>query len=472
MTWIDERWRTIATRVAIGAGVAVYLLLIAKAIGGASTPDGFNVPIQAFALSVLPVAFVLAFRAPIIFPFGLYVAMAPFDNILAVSSGGTVVRLIGLVSAGALLTRILLGRRFVWPQPAWFAWFAFVVWTGFTLIWTPDLPESQRVFGIIFQNFLMMTVLAVYPIAARELRWLMGIIITSGVLLSIYEFAELFTGRAKFGDRISITTGTGVMIDPNYFATSYLLPIAMLLGIALAARSVPLRLAAWTGTSMMMVGVLLTGSRGAFIAIAVLFCWFILRSRHRLQVIGVSFLCFALTVFYPTVWERFLKDPGAQGSDSGRTFIWKVGFRAIQDHLVFGTGIGSFPSTYDEYFLRVYQPIYQGWHRPSHDLVVGMWTELGLIGLFLILTAWYMSFRQLRIVPKDHAMYGVRIALEATVLGLFAQAMFIDTVWLKYIWLAHSIPLLFLNAYFPRVPGAIVAKMPRAQIRLVPRNTT
>jgi hypothetical protein len=77
--------------------------------------------------------------------------------------------------------------------------------------------------------------------------------------------------------------------------------------------------------------------------------------------------------------------------------------------------------------------------------VVGVVTETGVIGLFLVLTAWYLTFRQSRFVPVTSDFYIVRLALEATTLALFIDAQFIDPVYIKYMWLACSLPLALVN---------------------------
>jgi O-antigen ligase len=155
---------------------------------------------------------------------------------------------------------------------------------------------------------------------------------------------------------------------------------------------------------------------------------------------------------------RFLHDPEGDNSGSGRTLIWHVGLQALKAAWLFGTGIGSFPETYARNFLAAYQPVSQGWHRPAHNVVLGIAVELGIVGLGLLLVAWFRSIRQLRVIPRDSAYYSIRVALEATLLGLFAQALFIDPMWIKYYWLAFTMPFLLLNAYAPVAIGPRVRR--------------
>jgi O-antigen ligase len=454
-------WRGLLLRGACAiAGLAV-LVFVARAVSNANAgSDGMHLPMLAIAVVIAPAAVYLAFRYPLIFPFGLYVALVPFDAILSVTSGTTLVRLIAGLAGITLVTRMLLLRRFVKPGKGWYAWAAFVVWAGVSLMWTPDLPESQRVYGIVLQNFLMMTVLAFYPVKEIEFRWLCVLSVVSGLFAALYTFSQ---HSMMSGDRLTLTASGGLYLDPNYFATSFVLPIALSLSVALSSRDLRLKLLCWACAIFMMIPILMTASRGGVVAMGLLFVYFAARSPRRLQIVAIAVICLALTSLYPAVWDRFLHDPGQQGSGSGRTFIWVVGWHAIQQNWMFGTGVGSFLETYDQNFLAVYQPVMQGWHRPSHDIIVGTWVELGLIGVVLVLGAWYATFRQLRAIPKSSKYYPIRIGLEASLLALFAQSLFIDPIWIKYIWLAQSVPLLLLNVRLPAAdaqPAAVLGRSP------------
>jgi hypothetical protein len=182
--------RALLGRIGLGFAALCYLLLAARSVAGASAPGGLHLPIVAILLAVAPLAAFLALRYPLIFPFGLYVALIPFDAILSVSSGATIVRLLGVFTGLALAVRILVLRRFVLPGPAWYLWVAYVAWAGVTILWTNDLPESQRIFTIFVQNLAVMTLIAIYPIEKRELNWLLGIAIAAGMGAGTYAIIK------------------------------------------------------------------------------------------------------------------------------------------------------------------------------------------------------------------------------------------------------------------------------------------
>jgi O-antigen ligase len=131
---------------------------------------------------------------------------------------------------------------------------------------------------------------------------------------------------------------------------------------------------------------------------------------------------------------------------------------SFSQHWLLGGGVGSFQTLYDASLLSNFQPVFQGWSRPSHSIVVGTLTEYGIVGLILVLGAWYLTFRQTSTIPVTSRFYGVRLASEAALIGLFSQAFFIDTLLIKYYWLAYAVPLIIFNLACRPQTGARAAR--------------
>jgi O-antigen ligase len=251
--------------------------------------------------------------------------------------------------------------------------------------------------------------------------------------------------------RIQVTSDSGVALDPNYYAASFILPTAIALFFTFYGKTISARLAGGVSALLLFVGLLVTGSRGAFIAAVAIVIYFAIRSKYRAQVFGFVALAGAVSLCFPSVYVRFLNDPSGQaGSASGRTFIWQTGLHSLRDHWLFGTGIGSYSDVYDKNLLNVYQAAFQGWSRPPHSMLVGGLTELGVVGLIIVIFAWYTSFRQLSIIPKTSEWFGMRLAFESSIVSLFAMSLSIDPTYIKFMWLAHSLALVLLNQVVPR----------------------
>jgi O-antigen ligase len=438
-------------KIAAATGGALYLLValvVVMRVQSGLVPAYTLVAI----VTALPVCAYLAFRYPLIFPFGLYVAIVPFDSLLQVSGGATISRLVAGGTAAAMILHAVLLRRWFVPHRAWYFWGAMTLYIATSLLWTSDSTGGIEVATAVVQLFLLMTILALYPATKTEFRIALGLIVIAGFLSGCYATHLYLSGAvtSDSGARVEISSANGAVLDFNYYAASFILPLAVALFFTLYAKRGFVRLASGASALVMLAGILLTGSRGALVAALAAVAYFVFRSKYRAQLFVFIALAGAVSAFFPSVYMRFAHDPSGQAtSASGRTFIWETGLHSLGDHWLFGAGIGSYGEVYDRNLLDVYQAAFQGWSRPSHSMLVGGLTELGVVGLALVLATWYVSFRQMRVVPKTSEWYGLRIALEAAILGQFAMALTIDPTYIKYVWLEHSLVLVFLNQADP-----------------------
>ena len=155
--------RTRTLRPAVVVVGLLYLLIVAVAVLRVQNAFGDVSWLFLLPAAFLPVGIFLAIRAPLIFPFGAYIALLPFDSLLQFSSGGTLTRLVAIATGTALLLRLLILRSARRPGRSWFGWFVFVLFVGASFLWTVDLPTGQLVFYQTIQLFAMLTILAVYP---------------------------------------------------------------------------------------------------------------------------------------------------------------------------------------------------------------------------------------------------------------------------------------------------------------------
>lgn len=445
----------------IVAAIVLYELIVAL-VFAAPQQHVVNIPLTValgLAAAAAPVLVLLAVRYPLIFPFGVFVLLAPLDQGLYFSSTSTVTKLVAIFGGAALLFNILLIRRACVPPRAWFAWLLLVAWMGISLLWVSDLENAKWLFVTILDSFILLTVLAVYPVRELEFSWLLVLYVGAGLLGSGWLGFEFMQGTTpNHFDRFSITFANGdIMIDPNDLAASLLLPWCIALSAALFSRRLLPRLAAAASIPFITFGIFLTGSRGGATGLLIALLWFAWRTGQRVKLLIVGALALSLSAFFPNVWYRFLNDPSHAESGSGRTDIWATGLHLAKDHWLIGSGIGTFPDMYDKSLTAVYQVVFQGFDRPSHSLLIGTLVELGLVGVVLVISAWYLTFRQLEVVQPSSPRHWVRVALEAGLAGLFWEAMFIDVFFLKYYWLAYSIVLVLSNVEQPRFFGAMTS---------------
>lgn len=431
----------------VAAGGTIGALAISTLAG---TKTGVVLTIAAIAG---PVLCYVAIVAPIILPFGLYVGLIPFDNILDFSAFGTLTKLLGIVAGGAIILYLLRTRRAVPAPKSLLLWFALYLWAATTAFWAFD---QQPVFATLATSLalvILYAAISVFPADSGHFRWVSFAVVAGGLVAAAYGVYLFHSGvDIYYGSRLRITTDTSA-IDPNHFAAALLLPIALCLTNFLHTRKVLVAAGNIAALALLLTGVTVSASRGAVFALAVMLLYFLIRSRSRIRLLALITVTAVVALLFShqtDLWNRF-GDAIATGGN-GRISIWLVGFQAFRSHWLLGAGYGNFQNAYDQAMLGTSHIAWSDtdWHRDPHNLLVGSSVELGLVGIILLLAAWIAQFRMLRDIGPAEPEYPLRVATEATVLGIFVCSLFLDIMMSKYVWLAFMLVALVRNAHYLR----------------------
>jgi O-antigen ligase len=387
----------------------------------------------------------IAIAAPIVFPFGLYAFLTPFDPILLVTSAATLTRLVGVASAAALLFYMIRNKRFMDPDRSLAIWTLYYFWIIASLFWTIDTKGTTDMLPTALELFGLYVVVAMLRLDLRGLQTFVAAVTAGGVCASAYLLYLYHNGSANFAGRMYLRTDN-VNWNPDHLAAAMLLPLAFVTMGAISSRSWSIRVVSVVSIAILTATIALTGARGPELAALAMMFYLWLRGQKRKQffMLFASMLVVGGAWFGPklvTRWTAALSDGGA-----GRTDIWHVGLIAFKQNWLFGAGFNNFPAAYNHAFLQVFQPFYAGWSRAPHNILLGNAVELGSIGLILLLLGWYSQFRMLRHIGTGDPRFPIRICAEAAIIGLFVSGMFADVMLTKYLWLAFMVVVLTRNA--------------------------
>ena len=392
---------------------------------------------------VLAVLLVVA-RWPVGASLGMYAFLLPFDSVLiSGQTGGIHLHLTWFVGAAAgaiLLTIGLVGRGFVCPpRPAlWLSLIGF--WAAMSCMWA--INTGVAVFRLPLIGLLLLLYLTAVSIRASQSElaivvWLaiLGGCVAAGVSLYSYSQGEMWvaTYGQTFG-RATLSVGDRVT-NPNTLGATLILPLSLAIGLLLSSRS-RFRLLLLTG-SIALIGasIYTTISRGTLVAIAVVVLVYIWQSRPSWRVLASVTVLGVIVLAMPQV---FLSRLGEAFTDrgAGRLDIWVVGLRALQHYAVLGAGLDCFPDAFREYVHAA--PNFKGFARAPHNVYLGTWVELGVVGFLLLLGAvrghLRLAARACRIDPEESSRLQL-ISYEAACLGLLASGFFLDLLWEEYFWL-------------------------------------
>jgi len=412
----------------------------------------------AFLLACLPFFVAIALRFPLFF-FGIYAAFVPFENIKLLSGSVTISRFIGIFAAAAVLLAFMIRRRVEPVTRPLAVWALVVAWLLMSLMWCISMDYAMLTLVQELQLFVLYGIISLAPVSSKDLRMLFGLIIGAGVLSAIYNIKAYssYDPTAIHGGFDSNNSGASARnwaggsaedaLDPNNYSAALLAPLMLMLITMLREKQILWKLLYFGLFFILVFGILTTSSRGAFTAMGVIIAYLLLRSRYKRQLTFAAVGGFLVSLCLPTLWKRIF-DP-SQGDGSGRFQIWSVAGEALRRHWLIGAGVGNFQPAFGEAYLAVFQtPKYMtSDNMMSHNLIAGQSVEIGLIGLALMLFAWFTQWRVLAQIPVTSKMYDLRVAFEALLLALFTESMFLDTMMRKYIWLAFSLVALTMTVW-------------------------
>jgi O-antigen ligase len=281
----------------------------------------------------------------------LFVFTIPWEYSLDLGEPlGNVARVIGLLLLLATIPAVLQAGRLRTPGPMQALVLAFYLWLCCSYLWTIEPQETITRMRAGFQELMVVWLVWELADSASDLRMLLRGYMAGSWVLAVLTLASFASAGAIAEGQIRFAA---IGQDPNDVARFLDLgfPLAALLlngekrrpGRVLAAAYLPLGL----------VGVLLTASRGGFVAAVVGLAGsgFLLTYGHPRRMLAGAV---ALPPIAGAVWltvprgtlERLATiTEQLQGGDlNQRLNIWQAGWHAFQRAPFFGTGAGSFVS--------------------------------------------------------------------------------------------------------------------------------
>lgn len=174
-----------------------------------------------------------------------------------------------------------------------------------------------------------------------------------------------------------------------------------------------------------IMGLLFSVSRGALLGVvaAVVFASFFSKWRKWLWVGIVATIIVVMLI--PQVRSNVVDVFNASDTSTDvRLVMWKGAWRIIEDNLILGTGLASFPIVYDDYKEASHTEYFP---NPDH-LILTLWIEMGILGLvafgWIVVRYFKTSIRLL----KTHKPYAV--GLMAAFIAILVHG-FLDTPYFK-----------------------------------------
>jgi O-antigen ligase len=434
-------------RVAVAAALLLCGVVVAFA-----TRSGTTVLILAGSLALVGV--VMSARWPLLPLFGLAL-LIPIEEAVVIGGLGSLSRYAELAFVFAYgLPRLGRLRASAMPPAGW----VFVAWAVLSATWALDPAVTLDQLPTLVLTFVMAVLVASLvaerPAIVRPLLWAYSASASVTAVLGIYEFAQ--GGEAG---RVAALPGQ----DPAHYA-ALLLP-ALVFAMYQLLRGATIIPAAAV-TLICGVGVIVSGTRGAWLGLAVVLALLIvprLTPVRRLAVGLVLALLVTVGLQVPGV-ATFISeraDTAVSSGGAGRTDIWYAGLLIFESAPITGVGLDNFPVAHTPELVRAsdvkaYLAPWRTANRAPHSIVFGTLGELGIVGMILLVL--FLAPLVLRTGWGPDAA-----AIQAALVSLATMALFLDLLNRKHVWLLIGIACGL--AYLHRRSTASVTAARRGRLR-------
>lgn len=143
------------------------------------------------------------------------------------------------------------------------------------------------------------------------------------------------------------------------------------------------------GSTLIMMGLVLTTSRGSLLGFASA-CMFLSFYRMNKKMMAVMMCIFIIGGITALIFSKDLQSKGLSTTSlHSRFHIWQAGLKAFKEHPVFGVGLNCFKKI----DINYYGENKQDWAPHAHNLYINTLAQMGLIG-FIGLLAMFIGFFQ------------------------------------------------------------------------------
>jgi O-antigen ligase len=279
----------------------------------------------------------------------------------------------------------------------------------------------------------IVALIAMWAPGRREVRTVVWAYVAGAALsaaVALVAGTTLYAGRA-----------VGLANHPNHLGMVSMFACGGAIGLAMTSRAA-VRLVALSFSAMLVLGIVISGSRGALLGSAVTFIvvtvsmrnWRVLRLAAVVGIFMVLGGAFGvLHLPNDNAVDRLLnEDPRTQASNIERRAAVAESVAQIRAHPITGAGF--------EYA------------QSAHSIYLQMWAAAGVIGLFGFFRLYHSVIRLLLRYPSTDPL---RTVMLATFVGYLTAGVVLNILWDRYVWLFLGLSLgLFFSSHRPTAENA------------------
>jgi O-antigen ligase len=375
---------------------------------------------------------------------GLWLAMLVTHGVLVLLLGQTGVHL--PFYAGILMTLIILARG-QWTgvtTNTLLLFGALLVVMIFAAFMGMSLDNSMLSLLLYIKAFMLALLIAGCVKNENDIKVMSLYFLASLLAGALYAIYQYITGTFTI-NIYDTQRAAGLRGDPNETAMLFVAGIPVAIYWLMNSTGKIHQLFFTVALIFLLVGIVLTGSRGGFVAlIFVMFLIYVRRPTIKLTIVGILMVVMIGVLTPVSYWERIntLITGESEQNESldGRKMLFFTGFNMFFQHPILGVGPGNFGATLvmmsSESGLSVLSAGFEGVDTGdgkmpvAHNLYLEFFAENGFIAGMLLLAIFIMSLRFLiyfdREMSHDRQRFGIGLAIALAMAGMLFSGLFLS----------------------------------------------
>jgi O-antigen ligase len=269
----------------------------------------------------------------------------------------------------------------------------------------------------------------------QQLYALVALLVLSTTIISLYGLYQLKTVGASSEAWVDTTLFEDIKArvgstfeNPNVLGEYLVLIIPVAIAMLWGQKGWITKLLTLGLTAIMLVCLVYTYSRGAYIGLMLAFALFAVLRDRRFVILGVIGLLLLPFILPPSVINRFTSIGNlSDTSSSYRISVWLGSLKLVQDYWPSGIGLGlePFKLIYPKYSLNA------AYAHHSHNIYLQLLIENGIAGFTVfvsMMVVYYKTMLSGFYRTRDKFTSTFMIAIASGMAGYLAQGM-VENIW-------------------------------------------
>lgn len=281
-----------------------------------------------------------------------------------------------------------------WRTPVLIPALVFLVAGVISIIVAPDHRAALGLFRAYLVEPIVFGLIVVNVVNSPLRAVMVGIALAVGGAVAGLANAAVVLNALRHHAYDVVNTPPVVIYNTANAVALFLVPVIAFAGaVALHWDSRRVRAVASVLALIGALCVLLSFSRGGYLAMAVVAVGLALSHRRRWILLGIAAVGVAALMLVSTIRHRVLTELDFSNGHNtlvGRFHLWSVTLQMLRDHPIFGAGLSGFATVIGPYW----NPTNVDRFTYPHNIILNFWTESGLLGLAAFLTILGVGFVQ------------------------------------------------------------------------------